>query len=85
MYVYPSGCGVGTPGLACCVAGWSPPGGRARSESVLAPCSMLAWPVSIELIDLPFSHLSHVAINEAPYTLAHRQAGRALRGEFVPA
>jgi hypothetical protein len=54
---------VSTPELACCVAGWSPPGGRARSESVLAPCSMLAWPVSIELIlDLPFSHLSNVAV-----------------------
>ena len=32
------------------------PGRRARSKSVLAPCSML---VSIELIDLPFSHLLH--------------------------
>jgi hypothetical protein len=53
---------VRTPGLACCVAGWWPPGGRARSESVLASCSMLAWPVSIELIALPFSHLSHVAV-----------------------
>jgi hypothetical protein len=51
-----------TPWLACCVAGWSPPGGRARSESVLAPCSMLAWQVSKELMDLPFSHLSHLAI-----------------------
>ncbi len=40
---------VRTPGLACCVVGWSPPGGRARSESGLAPCSMLGRPVSIEL------------------------------------
>ncbi len=59
---------VRTPGLACCAAGWtlSPPGGRARSESVLAPCSlvMLAQPLSIELIDLPFSHLSHVAVKD---------------------
>jgi hypothetical protein len=55
---------VRTPGLACCVAGCSPPGGRARSESVLAPCSMLAWPVSIELIDLPLSHLSHGAVKQ---------------------
>jgi hypothetical protein len=56
---------VSTPGLACCVAGWSQQGGRARSESVLAPCAMLAWPASlaIELIDLPFSHLWHVAVN----------------------
>ncbi len=53
---------VRTPGLAC-VAGWSPPGGRARSESVLAACAMLARLVSTELIDLPFSHLSHVASN----------------------
>ncbi len=52
---------VRTPGLACCVAGWLPPGGRARSESILAPCSMLALAVSIERIDLRFSHLSHVA------------------------
>jgi hypothetical protein len=53
---------VRSPGLACCVAGWSPPGGRARSESVLVPCTMLAWPVSIELIDVPFSHLSNGTI-----------------------
>jgi hypothetical protein len=53
---------VRTPGLACCEAGWSPPGGRASPESVLAPCSMLAWPVSIELIDLPSCHLSHVTV-----------------------
>ncbi len=52
---------VGTPWLACCVAGWSPPCGRAISESVLAPCSMLVWPASIEQKDLSFSHLSHVA------------------------
>jgi hypothetical protein len=53
---------VRTPVPACCVAGWSPPGIRARSELVLAPRPMLARPVSIELIDLPFSHLSHVAV-----------------------
>ncbi len=55
---------VRTPGLACSVAGCSPPGGRAESESVtvLAPCSMLARPVSIELIDLQFSHLSDVTV-----------------------
>jgi hypothetical protein len=47
---------VRTPWLACCLAGWLPPFGRARSESVLAPCAMLARPGSIELIDLPFSH-----------------------------
>jgi hypothetical protein len=53
---------VRTPLLACCVSGWSPQGGRVRSKSVLAPYPMLARPVSIELIDLPFSHLSHVAV-----------------------
>ncbi len=55
---------VRTPWLACCAAGWSRPGGRARSESVLAPYAMLAWPVSIELIDLPFSHSSYVALKQ---------------------
>jgi hypothetical protein len=46
---------------------------------------MLAWPVSIELIDLPFSHLSHVAykisiykffdgtrIHDTPYGMSER-------------
>jgi hypothetical protein len=47
---------VRIPGLACCVAGWSPPGGRVGS--------MLVQPVSIELIDLPFSHLSYVAVKQ---------------------
>jgi hypothetical protein len=55
---------VRSPGLACCVAGWLQQGGRTRSESVLDPCSMLARPVSIELIDLPISHLSHVAVKQ---------------------
>ncbi len=41
-----------TLGLACCVAGWSSPGGRARSGLVLVPCSMLAWPVTIGLTAL---------------------------------
>jgi hypothetical protein len=55
---------VRTLWLACSAAGWSPPGGRARSESVSAPWAMLAWPVSIERIDLQFSHLSHVAVKQ---------------------
>jgi hypothetical protein len=54
-----------TPGLACCVAGWSLPGARARSELVLAPCSMLARPVSKKMIELPFSHSSLVAVEKA--------------------
>jgi hypothetical protein len=74
---------VGTPGLACCVAGWSPPGGRARSELVLVPSSMLAWPVSIELIDLPFAHLWHVAVKQVPplipRSLAPLSVARLLR------
>ncbi len=53
---------VGSPMLARCAAGWSPPGGRARSKSVLGPCSMLALLVSVELIDLPFSYRSHDAV-----------------------
>ncbi len=67
-----------TPWPACCVVGWSPPGGcarsesvrpawwsppvrRARSESLSAPWAVLSCLVSMELIDLPFSHWSHVA------------------------
>ncbi len=37
---------------------------------------MLAWPVSMELIDLPFSHLSHVAAEyrtAQPDSLRHRR------------
>jgi hypothetical protein len=30
----------------------------------LALCAMLAWLVSIELIDLPFSHLWHAAVKQ---------------------
>ncbi len=45
-------------------------GRRARSESVLAPCPMLAQPVSIELIDLPFFHLSFVAVKQPSPHLA---------------
>jgi hypothetical protein len=64
---------VRTAWLVCCVAGWSPLGGRARSESVLTPCSMLAWPVSIELIDLPFSiyrmpRLNTPVMDHVPWT-----------------
>jgi hypothetical protein len=35
----------------------------ADRPQLLAPCSMLAWPVSIERIDLPFSHISHIAVD----------------------
>jgi hypothetical protein len=35
-------------------------GGRARSESVSASCAVVGWALSIGLIDLPFSHWTHV-------------------------
>jgi hypothetical protein len=46
---------------------WARDPGPGRIKSVLAPCSILALPVSIERtrIDLPFSHLSHVAVKHA--------------------
>jgi hypothetical protein len=69
---------VRTPGLACCAAGWSPPAGRARSESVLAPCAMLAWPVSIELIGLPFFHSSHVAVQHMTPAAGFLHVGAAV-------
>jgi hypothetical protein len=67
------------PGPAHRADVWSPPGGRVRSESGLAPCAILVWALSIQLIDLPsspFSHWPHVAIK-------HRRSlvmtGHALR------
>jgi hypothetical protein len=40
--------------------GCLPSGGRARSESVSASCAMVGWALSMVLIDLPFSHWTHV-------------------------
>jgi hypothetical protein len=52
--------------------------GRSR-----APCSMPAWPVSIELIDLPFCHSSHVAVeqvaHQAPSPRTRQQTARPAR------
>ncbi len=49
-------------GLRCAgrADGCLPSGGRARSESVSASCAMVGWALSIGLIDLPFSHWTHV-------------------------
>jgi hypothetical protein len=47
-------------GVACRADGCVPSGGRARSESVSASCAMVGWALSIGLIDLPFSHWTHV-------------------------
>ncbi len=46
--------------VACRADGCLPSGGRARSESVSASCAMVAWAPSIGLIDVPFSHWTHV-------------------------
>jgi hypothetical protein len=47
-------------GVAFRADGCLPSGGRARSESVSASCDMVGWALSIRLIDLPFSHWTHV-------------------------
>jgi hypothetical protein len=41
-------------GVSCCADGCLPSDGRARSESVSASCAMVAWALSMVLIDLPF-------------------------------
>ncbi len=46
--------------VACRADGCLPSGGHARSESVSASCAMVGWALSIGLIDLPFSHWTHV-------------------------
>jgi hypothetical protein len=47
-------------GVACRADGCLPLGGHARSDSVPASCAMVGWALSIGLIDLPFSHWTHV-------------------------
>jgi hypothetical protein len=47
-------------GVACRADGCVSSGGRARSESVSASCAIVGWALSIGLIDLPFSHWTHV-------------------------
>jgi hypothetical protein len=51
-------------GVAIRVDGCLPSGGRARSESVSASCAMVGWALSIGLIDLPFSHWTHVTFKQ---------------------
>jgi hypothetical protein len=51
-------------GVACSTDGCLPSGGRARSESVSASCAMVGWALSIGLIDLPFSHWTHVTFKQ---------------------
>jgi hypothetical protein len=56
-------------GVAFRADGCLPVGGRARSESVSASCAMpvVGWALSIGLpvIDLPFSHWTHVTFKQA--------------------
>ncbi len=52
--------------------GCLPSGGRAGSESVSASCAMVGWTLSIGLIDLPFSHWTHVTFKHlslVPHTV----------------
>ncbi len=53
-------------GVSCCADGFLPSDGRARSESVSASCAMVAWALSMVLIDLPFSHWTHVTFKQRP-------------------
>jgi hypothetical protein len=48
-------------GVSCCADGCLPSDRRARSESVSVSCAMVAWELSMVLIDLSFSHWTHVA------------------------
>ena len=52
-------------GVSCCADGCLPSDGRARSESVSASCAMVAWALSMVLIDLPFSHWTHVTFKHS--------------------
>ncbi len=49
-------------GVAFRADGCLPSGGRASSESVSASCAMVGWALSSGLIDLPFSHWTHVTL-----------------------
>ncbi len=53
-------------GVACRADRCLPSGGRARSESISASCAMIGWALSIVLIDLPFSHWTHVTFKHSP-------------------
>jgi hypothetical protein len=57
-------------GVAFHADGCLPSGGRARSESVSAPRAMVGWALSIGLIDLPFSHWTHVTFKRPVLTRA---------------
>ncbi len=51
-------------GVAVRADGCLPSGGRARSESISATCAIVGWVLSIRLIDLPFSHWTHVTFKQ---------------------
>ena len=52
-------------GVACRADGCLPSDGHARSESVSASCAMVAWALSMVLIDLPFSPWTNVTFKHA--------------------
>ncbi len=66
-------------GVLCCADGCLPSDGRARSESVSASCAMVAWALSMVLIDLPFSHWTHASVTfkqrAGSGSLSHRWPG----------
>ncbi len=59
-------------GVAYRADGCLPSGERARSESVSASCALVAWALSMVLIDLPFSSWTHVTFKQF---LGSRAAG----------
>ncbi len=59
-------------GVVCRADGCLRSDGRARSESVSASCAMVGWALSLGLIDLPFSHWTHVTFkHERPPVTFH--------------
>jgi hypothetical protein len=59
-------------GVAFRADGCLPSGGRARSESESASCAMVGWALSIVLIDLPFSHRTHVTFKHSLVQIIRR-------------
>ncbi len=75
-------------GVSCRADGCLPSDGRARSESVSASCAMVVWALSMVLIDLPFSHWTHVTfkhgVRRATVPLCSRRRCDSTSGRRVP-
>ncbi len=65
-------------GVSCCARadGCLPSDGRARSESVSASCAMVVWALLMVLIDLSFSHWTHVTFKQSRAWPTRRGGGR---------